>query len=105
MLFPNAAAPLLAPQAVLGPQEVDVDEEEEEEGAEEEVDVEELVVAVRDVVRDDLGHGEGQAQDDQDLAVEGRDHGLQRVPRKGKGERGRKVKGVLLILRLKQGVF
>ena len=53
--------------------------EEEEEAAQEEVDVEELVVALRHVDRDDLGQGQRQAQDHQDLAVEGRHDGLQGI--------------------------
>ena len=41
-----------------------------------------LIISFRHVVGDDLGHGEGQTQDDQDLAVEGRDGGLQRIAEK-----------------------
>ena len=41
-----------------------------------------LIISFRDVVGDDLSHGECQTQDDQDLAVEGRDGGLQRIAEK-----------------------
>jgi hypothetical protein len=41
-----------------------------------EVKVEELVGAGRDLVRDDLGEREHEAKDDEELAVEGRDHEL-----------------------------
>ena len=41
-----------------------------------------LIISFRHVVGDDLGHGEGQTQDDQDLAVEGRDGGLQCIAEK-----------------------
>ena len=46
-----------------------MDPEEEEEAAQEEIDVEELVVALGHVHRDDLSQGQRQAQDHQDLAV------------------------------------
>ena len=41
-----------------------------------------LIISFRHVVGDDLSHGEGQTQDDQDLAVEGRDGGLQCIAEK-----------------------
>lgn len=86
MVLPSSSspAPLPAPQAVLGPDEVNVDEEEEDEAAQEQVDVEQLVIAVRDVVRDHLGHGEGEAEDDENFAVEGGDHCLEGVAGSGK---------------------
>ena len=62
--------------------EIQVYEEQKDETAEEEVHVEELVVALGDVLRDDLGHGEGEAQDDEDLAVQSGDHGLKGVTEK-----------------------
>ena len=56
-----------------------MDPEEEEEAAQEEIDVEQLVVALGHVHRDDLGQGQRQAQDHQDLAVKRRHDGLQGV--------------------------
>ena len=59
-----------------------MDPEEEEEAAQEEIDVEELVVALGHVHRDDLGQGQRQAQDHQDLAVQRRHDRLQGVAEK-----------------------
>ena len=64
-----------------------MDAEEEEEAAQEEVDVEELVVALGHVHRDDLGQGQRQAQDHQDLAVQRRHDGLQGVAEEGKDKK------------------
>ena len=61
------------------PQQVHVDDQQEDEAAHEEVDIEELVVAGGNLVRDDLGHGEGQAQNHEDLAIQGGHDGLQRI--------------------------